>query len=140
MRSRTHIVDNGRERSLVLEVPRGISRTTRPDQEVPERAKRRRFTAQYKLRILEEAEACREPGSKIVDRGLTLLFIPRRKDRMQVHRILGDLSQEGGDTREGGEGPMERYRSNMNRYRVCSGTPGSNRLLYVRFSAWLSIQ
>ena len=46
MRSKTHIVDNGRERSLVLEVPRGISRTTRPDPEVPERAKRRRFTAQ----------------------------------------------------------------------------------------------
>ncbi len=64
MRSRTHIVDNGRERSLVLEVPRGISRTTRPDPEVPERAKRRRFTARCMLRILEEAEACREPGSK----------------------------------------------------------------------------
>ena len=29
---------------------------------VVERAKRRRFTAQYKLRVLEEAEACRAPG------------------------------------------------------------------------------
>ena len=33
-----------------------------PDPEVPERAKRRHFSAQEKLRILEEAEACRAPG------------------------------------------------------------------------------
>ena len=34
----------------------------RPDPEVPEKAKRRQFSAQYKLRVLEEADACREPG------------------------------------------------------------------------------
>ena len=33
-----------------------------PDTEVPERPRRRRFTAEYKLRILKEAEACSEPG------------------------------------------------------------------------------
>ena len=32
------------------------------DLEVPAKAKRRRFTAEYKLRVLEEADACREPG------------------------------------------------------------------------------
>ncbi len=32
----------------------------RPDPEVPERATRRRFTAEYKLRIVQEAEACQE--------------------------------------------------------------------------------
>ena len=32
------------------------------DSEVVERAQRRRFTAAYKLRILREVEACREPG------------------------------------------------------------------------------
>ena len=47
MRSRTDVVGSG---------------STRPDPEVPARAKRRRFTAQYKLRILEEADACRAPG------------------------------------------------------------------------------
>ena len=62
MRSRVDVVDNGSERSLVVEVPRGTSRNTRPDPEVPARAKRRRFTAQYKLRILEEADAGRAPG------------------------------------------------------------------------------
>jgi transposase len=33
-----------------------------PDPEVPERAHRRQFSATYKLRILEEAEACSAPG------------------------------------------------------------------------------
>ena len=33
-----------------------------PDPEVTERAKRRRFTAEYKLRILHEADACRGDG------------------------------------------------------------------------------
>ena len=33
-----------------------------PDPEVPEKKPRRKFTAHYKLRILEEADACQEPG------------------------------------------------------------------------------
>ena len=33
-----------------------------PDPEVPERARRRRFTAEYKLRILREADACKRDG------------------------------------------------------------------------------
>jgi transposase-like protein len=33
-----------------------------PDPEVPERARRRRFTAEYKIRILREADACRGDG------------------------------------------------------------------------------
>jgi len=33
-----------------------------PHPEVPERPKRRRFTAEYKLQILKEAEAATEPG------------------------------------------------------------------------------
>ena len=33
-----------------------------PDPEVPERAKRRRFSAEYKLAILREADRCTEPG------------------------------------------------------------------------------
>ena len=38
----------------------GIS--TIPDPEVREKAIRRRFTAEYKLRILKEAESCKEQG------------------------------------------------------------------------------
>ncbi len=33
-----------------------------PDSEVPEKAVRRRFTAEYKRSILREAEACKEQG------------------------------------------------------------------------------
>jgi transposase len=35
-----------------------------PDPEVPERAKRRRFTAGYKLAILDELDQASEPGAK----------------------------------------------------------------------------
>ena len=38
------------------------SREGVPDPELVERAKRRRFTAEYKLRILRQAEACTRPG------------------------------------------------------------------------------
>ncbi len=33
-----------------------------PDPETPEKPQRRRFSAEYKLRVLEEAEACEAPG------------------------------------------------------------------------------
>src|SRR4029453_14029158 len=33
-----------------------------PDPEVPEKARRRRFSAEYKLAILGEADRCTEPG------------------------------------------------------------------------------
>lgn len=35
----------------------------RPDTEVSDKAKRRRFSAAYKQRILRESEACSEPGA-----------------------------------------------------------------------------
>jgi len=35
----------------------------RPDPEVAAKPKRRRFTAEYRLRILEEADGCTEPGA-----------------------------------------------------------------------------
>src|SRR3954453_4395426 len=38
------------------------SREGVPDPELVEKAKRRMFTAEYKLRILKQAEACRRPG------------------------------------------------------------------------------
>ena len=33
-----------------------------PDPEVPEKSKRRKFTAAYKLRMLQEAQQCTQPG------------------------------------------------------------------------------
>lgn len=46
--------------------PGGLERTEPfqpPDPEVPEKKTRRRFTAAYKLRILEEADQCDQPGA-----------------------------------------------------------------------------
>ena len=39
------------------------SAAVRPDPEVPEKPTRRRFAAEYKLRILQLADACTTPGS-----------------------------------------------------------------------------
>lgn len=39
-----------------------VSPIARPDPEVPERAARRRFTAEYKLRVLRQADACAGTG------------------------------------------------------------------------------
>ena len=38
------------------------SRATDPDPEVPAKAQRRRFSAEYRLRILKQADACKKPG------------------------------------------------------------------------------
>lgn len=44
-------------------VPAGTTApSAMPDPEVPERAQRRHYSAEYKLAILKEADACREPG------------------------------------------------------------------------------
>ena len=49
--------------ALVLsEVARSPRSASDPDPEVPEKARRRRFTASYKLGILEAAERCTEAG------------------------------------------------------------------------------
>jgi len=40
----------------------GISSTAAPNPEVPEKAIRRSYTAEYKRRILKEAEGCKEKG------------------------------------------------------------------------------
>jgi len=38
------------------------SRRPPPDPAVPEKAKRRRFTAEYKVRIVREVDRCKAPG------------------------------------------------------------------------------
>ena len=49
--------------SLVLsKLPKPSRSETDPDPEVPAKARRRKFTAKYKLKILKEAEQCTKPG------------------------------------------------------------------------------
>ncbi len=42
--------------------PNGVSNQQQPQNEVTPKAKRRRFSASYKLRILEETDRCTKPG------------------------------------------------------------------------------
>jgi transposase len=46
----------------VPDAPRSAGAKPIPDPAVPEKPVRRRFTAEYKLRVLREADASREPG------------------------------------------------------------------------------
>jgi transposase len=50
------------ERSDEAPSAAGAARAVRPDPEVVAKPRRRQFTAQYRLRILEEADRCAEPG------------------------------------------------------------------------------
>ena len=62
--SKTELVLEGSRR--IEEPSQGSSlettRSSTPDPEVVEKARRRRFSARYKLKILEQADRCREPG------------------------------------------------------------------------------
>lgn len=82
-----------------------------PNPEVPEKKPRRRFTAQYKLRILEEADACKLPGQlgsllrreglyssnlttwrKQRDQGLLEVLSPKKRGRKPL--VRNPLAQE----------------------------------------------
>lgn len=52
----------GARRASVEPSPPAARAGERPDPEVPAKAARRRYTSEYKKRILEEADRCTEPG------------------------------------------------------------------------------
>jgi transposase len=58
-----------------------------PDPEVPEKPERRKFTAEYKLRILAEADACQthgEVGALLRREGLYSSHLSRWRQRQQA--------------------------------------------------------
>ena len=52
----------GARRATGASGPMTTSRATDPDPEVPAKPERRRFSAEYRLRMLKEADACKKPG------------------------------------------------------------------------------
>src|SRR6266496_604897 len=73
-----------------------------PDPEVPEKAKRRRFSAEYKLAVLREADACIEPGQTGALQALARKRGPKPADparveedrlRRENERLRGRLTQ-----------------------------------------------
>ena len=70
----------------------GISSTSvaaesaaRADSEVLEKGHRRRFTAKYKLRVLEQADGCTEPGQ--IGALLRMAELERENERLR-HRLV----------------------------------------------------
>ncbi len=59
-----------------------------PGPELVERPRRRRFSAQYKLRIVREADACTRPDAQHV----IFDFIERWYNNERLHSTLGYLS------------------------------------------------
>ena len=56
--------------------PVTTSRPSDPDPEVPATVQRRRFSAEYRFRILKQADACKQPGevgAPVASRGVVLV-------------------------------------------------------------------
>ena len=58
----SHATSRGDGRGRGAEGSTATSAATAPDPEVPAKAERRRFTAEYRLGILKQADACKRPG------------------------------------------------------------------------------
>ena len=52
----------GARRATAASGPTAPSRAADPDPEVPAKAQRRRFTSEYRLRIVKQADACKKHG------------------------------------------------------------------------------
>jgi transposase-like protein len=77
-------------------------RTERPDPEVNPEAPRRRFSAREKLRILEEADACTEPGEigALVRReGIYSSYLSRWRQARDRGQLDGLRAQKRGPKR-----------------------------------------
>src|ERR1044072_146739 len=85
-----------------------------PDPELVERARRRRFSAEYKLQILRQADACSKPGeigALLRREGLYSSLLTRgRRQARRVMEVQGNVSALLGDLLEprGAQGSTER--------------------------------
>ena len=72
--------------------------SARPDPEVPERATRRRFTAEYKLRIVQEAEACKdgEIGALLRREGLYSSHLSKWREQLRSGAFNGLQAKKRG--------------------------------------------
>lgn len=86
----------------------------RPDPEVPEKGKRRRFTADYKLWVLKQVDACTEPGQ--------VGSLLRREGLYSSHLVAWRRSRDAGALHElgkrrgrNGMHPLERDNEKLRR-------------------------
>ena len=77
----------------------GDRSTAIPDPEVVPKAKRRQFTAEYKLRILREADACTEPGqigSLLRREGLYSSYLSKWRQQQEEGQLQALSSRKRG--------------------------------------------
>ena len=82
----------GARRATAAFGPSVTSRATDPDPEVPAKAQRRRFPAEYRLRILTQADACKKPGelgALLRREGLVLVLAHQLASAARAGRLAG---------------------------------------------------
>ena len=89
------------------EVPWGGTQTAvMPDPEVPAKASRRRFTSEYKRRILKEADACTDVGALLRREGLYASNLTTWRKQMN-HGVLTALSPKKRGRKESSSNPLQ---------------------------------
>ena len=89
----------GARRATAAFGPPATSRATVPDPEVPAKVQRRQFTAEYRRRILKEADACKKHGALgalLRREGLySSHLVNWRRQREQGELVAGRARQRG---------------------------------------------
>lgn len=86
------------------------SRGAEPDPEVPERAQRRSFTAEYKARVVQEADACKEPGAigaLLRREGIYSSHLAAWRKQMHEHGVHGLSNKKRGPAPKSKRSPRE---------------------------------
>ena len=89
----------GARRATAAFGPAATSRATDPDPEVPAKVQRRRFTAEYRRRIVQQADACKKPGERgalLRREGLYASYLTTwRRQREQGELVAGRARKRG---------------------------------------------
>ena len=88
--------------SVLTDLPRTTRSASDPDPEVPAKARRRTFTAKYKLEILEEADGCSKPGeigSLLRREGLYSSHLSKWRDQREAGALAGLTPKKRGRKR-----------------------------------------
>ena len=105
----------------MLQGSKEISRYQDPNPEVLPRAKRRRFSAAFKKRILEEYDACTEPGEKgalLRKEGIYSSYIATWKQQFERRdNLVGSTSAKRGPKEDPQREEMEKLEKENERLR-----------------------
>lgn len=104
----------------MLQGSKEISRYQDPNPEVLPRAKRRQFSTAYKKRVLEEYDACTEPGEKgalLRKEGIYSSYIVTWKRQLERDNLAGSTSTKRGPKEDPQREEMEKLEKENERLR-----------------------